>query len=613
MDIVTRVATAGSSMPKTEALARQLDLVKQLPYNDQIQALPGIIDATFQAADEQFDRIADPVARAAAKNRGVAIPEFARETFNKKVLAESKQAYEGTNAILSYGAGTGFAAGKTAAQFQDDVAARAAQEGITARDAALKMVDDQDAAAKEADDKWESMAQAYEQVGQADFAWLARQNETRVRNQKVREQINAAYANLPNLPTTSLPDADRAAINDIEGAALKREGQTKILAAQISRDPTGSAALKVRDAEARHADLVAKRAHGGAKDEDVDAAWADVIASRKDEADTLFDLAQLRRNRDVLLAHGDPVKENEAKIRIVQASLEKARADRNKPGIEQGEQDLIALADEGQKAQLDIIRSRMAIGDALVERNPVETAQRALDRARFEEQNAVGEAAKGDAAAARIRAEHGFEDAMSSLIDSRTNLLIAVAEASGDSVEAARLAAVDAKRKLDQAIAENQGEAAINQATGEWKKANENYAKSSRSREESLIDFQLSMGQITTQTAIEGLRLILSRTREGTDEYMQLALKIHQLEQQSGQDLQFNLPTNLGLPTLYEARRVTQSTAAGIGYQDNRNVNLLVQVNGAQDPMTVTNQVVSALQSAMGGGATLTPQVGMGA
>jgi hypothetical protein len=36
-------------------------------------------------------------------------------------------------------------------------------------------------------------------------------------------------------------------------------------------------------------------------------------------------------------------------------------------------------------------------------------------------------------------------------------------------------------------------------------------------------------------------------------------------------------------------------------------------VNGAQDPMTVTNQVVSALQSAMGGGATLTPQVGMGA
>jgi hypothetical protein len=144
-------------------------------------------------------------------------------------------------------------------------------------------------------------------------------------------------------------------------------------------------------------------------------------------------------------------------------------------------------------------------------------------------------------------------------------------------------------------------------------KTSEDAAKAGRSREEQITDFQLQMGQITTEAAIESLRLILSRTREGTDEYMQLALKIHQLEQQAGQDLQFNLPTNLGLPTLYEARRVTQSTAAGIGYQDNRNVNLLVQVNGAQDPMTVTNQVVSALQSAMGGGATLTPQVGMGA
>lgn len=320
-----------------------------------------------------------------------------------------------------------------------------------------------------------------------------------------------------------------------------------------------------------------------------------------------------------IFAGGDPQKEIQARLGKARVVLANAIADaggnmKAEPVI-RAQQEIAKLGQQAADADLQVRLSQFSVAQATAEAagRPLEAAQIGQQRAQVELENAKGTADENEKYAAKIRADRAVEDAMSNLFESRTNLLIALAEASGDTVEAARLAAVEAQRKLDDAIARGADETTLGPIRAALATANENYARTGRSHEESLIDFQLSMGQITTDAAIGQLRLILSRTREGTDEYMQLAMKIHQLEQQAGQDLQFNLPTNLGLPTLYEARRVSQSTAAGIGYQDNRNVNLLVQVNGAQDPMTVTNQVVNALQSAMGGGPTLTPQIGMGA
>jgi glutamate formiminotransferase len=77
--------------------------------------------------------------------------------------------------------------------------------------------------------------------------------------------------------------------------------------------------------------------------------------------------------------------------------------------------------------------------------------------------------------------------------------------------------------------------------------------------------------------------------------------------------MQFNLPGNIRLPTLYEARRLNQSTAAGVGYMDNRNIALTFNVNGAQDPALVATQIMNALDASAGGGQLYTPGVSVGA
>jgi hypothetical protein len=271
------------------------------------------------------------------------------------------------------------------------------------------------------------------------------------------------------------------------------------------------------------------------------------------------------------------------------------------------------LTDSTVDTVVERARAQSSLLSAINERDPVKVAQIALDQAKLEVANAKNEAERLNALAEQVRAEHGLEDAMSEVFASRAELAIALAEVAGNPVKVAELQVKEAKRKLDEAVSQNRGEAEINQLTGQYATAQENAAHTARTEEESIIDFQLQMRQITTDQAISGLKLILSRTKFGTDEYRQLAQKIDQLEQQAGQDLQFNLPSNISLPTLYEARRMNQGTAAGIGYMDNRNIALTFNVDGAQDPAAVSAQIMTALQGAMGGGQLYTPGVSTGA
>lgn len=312
-----------------------------------------------------------------------------------------------------------------------------------------------------------------------------------------------------------------------------------------------------------------------------------------------------------LEAHGDPEKEIAARLGKARTVLAQALADAGgnteAESVKKALLDVRKLEADGVDSQLNVRRSEFSLLQAQGARDPLKVARIARDQAQFELNNAKGTADENEKAAALIRADQGIADAMSAIYESRANLAIALAEAAGDPVKAARIAMDEAKRKLDEAVSQGRGEAEVNQLKGAFATATENYYKTGRAREEQIIDFQLQMGQITTQTAIEQLRLILSRTREGTDEYMALAQKIRGLEQQAGTDLQFNLPSTLGLPTLYESRRVSQSTMAGIGYQDNRNIVLSVNVNGTQDPMAVANQIMSAFSSATGTGNMYAP------
>ena len=88
-----------------------------------------------------------------------------------------------------------------------------------------------------------------------------------------------------------------------------------------------------------------------------------------------------------------------------------------------------------------------------------------------------------------------------------------------------------------------------------------------------------------------------------------MELKIKQLRDDIGSDLQHNLPTSLALPPLYETRRLVGAGASdasvamggGIGYQDNRNQNITVYVNNGMGQAEVISVLTDALDGSRSG------------
>ncbi len=74
--------------------------------------------------------------------------------------------------------------------------------------------------------------------------------------------------------------------------------------------------------------------------------------------------------------------------------------------------------------------------------------------------------------------------------------------------------------------------------------------------------------------------------------------QIKQLRGELSQDLQFNLPTGINLPGLYEVRRLNQSVGAqgqGIGYQDNRVIEINLNINNGMDEQAAKQMLGDAL------------------
>lgn len=115
------------------------------------------------------------------------------------------------------------------------------------------------------------------------------------------------------------------------------------------------------------------------------------------------------------------------------------------------------------------------------------------------------------------------------------------------------------------------------------------------SNQRGLIDYQLQMGQITKGQAIAFMQGLLQTKDINDAQVRDINLAIKNLRSQLGADTQFNLPSRLGLPTLYEVRRITQTPGGAGGYQDNRVVTVTVNANtgaSAQDIANAVNGVV---------------------
>lgn len=101
--------------------------------------------------------------------------------------------------------------------------------------------------------------------------------------------------------------------------------------------------------------------------------------------------------------------------------------------------------------------------------------------------------------------------------------------------------------------------------------------------------YLLDTDKITKSQYIDYLTALKNTLDPATDQFKELEVMIKRLKDDIGSDLQANLPTSLQLPTLYEVRRLDQTgteagaAIGGIGYQDNRNVQINVSISDASD------------------------------
>lgn len=298
-------------------------------------------------------------------------------------------------------------------------------------------------------------------------------------------------------------------------------------------------------------------------------------------------------------ANGDPVRI--AQLAIDAANLQIAFARRT--GDQVAELQGIAALREAQNQLQD---AQDAITIAQIEasgagEDPLKQAAAALRGAQFAQQIAKGTEAQIRTAIERQQAEVAYRDAIRDIIRSRTDLVIAMAEAAGDDVAAAKGGLDLARQTLDRAQAEQAGEAAINDAQRQVIEAQARVRDATLATGRADIDFALEMGRITVGQAINQLQALLQIPELTEQQTRDILLKIQQLKDQLGSDLQFNLPSDLKLPTLYEARRLIDAQQGGVNYQaaqvtTNNNQVVNISVDGG-NPQEVFDAVVAAVNA----------------
>lgn len=155
-------------------------------------------------------------------------------------------------------------------------------------------------------------------------------------------------------------------------------------------------------------------------------------------------------------------------------------------------------------------------------------------------------------------------------------------------------------RRAKQALKSAHGQAARNKALADANTAKRNIANAKIKATEDELDYEVQIGQITTDQEIEGLKKLLKIKNLGKQARLDLLRKIGLLEHQAGQDLSsYELTVgNIKLPTVYEIRKAAlQGLGDARAHQFTNNVraNINIVVNDRASAATVGQQLEDVL------------------
>ncbi len=251
-------------------------------------------------------------------------------------------------------------------------------------------------------------------------------------------------------------------------------------------------------------------------------------------------------------------------------------------------------ADDAAEAARDLARARLEFEAIRVSRDPVRSAQVAIQQAQLAISQAENTADRIRAEGDLLQAQRDLQSALVDVVFAQIEQAEAVAEIAGDSVGAAKARLDAANLKLLEVMQDpNSGDAErIAAQTGQLQAQAGVRDAGFRDRLDDL-EFAREIGKVTTQQAISVLQEMLKIPEYTEDQRRELIRQINSLKDDLGADYQFNLPTDIGLPTLYEVRRLNQ-TPSGQGYNDNRVININFTANNTADAESIANTIVES-------------------
>lgn len=245
--------------------------------------------------------------------------------------------------------------------------------------------------------------------------------------------------------------------------------------------------------------------------------------------------------------------------------------------------------DQVQKASK--YRQTLLQGDSVAQaREALAAAQAALNSATPDE--------KYDAMSTLVEAQRKLQQSILDVFISQKDLAIAMADAAGDTVQVALLELQKAQENLRSAEEAGLKGDQLNAAKTGVVQAQANLTSVVRQDRLGDLEYMYEFDKITATAYIAQLKLELKKIPESNKEARRdIERRIKALRDEMSADLTFNIPSDVKLPTLYEARRLGSAEAMASGgsgsYQDNRVIE--INVNGAQDPEAVTQAVVDAI------------------
>lgn len=250
--------------------------------------------------------------------------------------------------------------------------------------------------------------------------------------------------------------------------------------------------------------------------------------------------------------------------------------------------------------------ARAEFAKALVAGDPIKSARLAQSEAQRKFREATTGAERLRAFADKIKADQEFSNAVSALYDSQAAVATALAEFRGDKVESSRIAYNQAVRHLQEIRNKfNQGQASeadVNNAQAQVTQAQGQLRDSQLQKQLDDYSFLYDMDKISKGQYIAYLERLKNLPDLTEDQLHSIDRQIKGLKAELAQDLQFNVPNEIKLPTLYEARRLNQSSGGygekGSGsYNDNRVITIEVNITDGQSKKDVLNAINDAVAS----------------